>query len=92
VLPSSVPLSGIRVSSRATEKVLLCPNRKALRARSRQSCSPLSELQSKKTVLFFLPIIRIPSPALKPAKYLCAYCGGSGVECGVITLDFVRAS
>jgi hypothetical protein len=37
---------------------------------------------------FFAPIIRIPSPANKPAKYVWGYKGVSGVECWVITLDF----
>jgi hypothetical protein len=47
VLPSSVPLCGIRVTSRGTERSRSISNRKALRARSRQSTtSPLSDSEA----------------------------------------------
>jgi hypothetical protein len=44
---------------------------------------------AKMAAFLFLPsIFRIPSLGIKPAKFLSRRRRGSGLECGVITLDF----
>jgi hypothetical protein len=40
-------------------------------------------------LFLFLPsILRIPSPAIKPAKYLERFWRGNRLESSIITLDF----